>query len=71
MNAIELEHMLRNRGTDYDALIQIHKAHKEFEARVAESFKKFGIEVKLSNRWVQQLHKVYRALESREWECAR
>lgn len=47
---IELEQMLRNRGTDYDALIDIHKAHKEFEARVANSFKQYGIDVKLSNR---------------------
>lgn len=50
MNVTELERMLRNRGTDYDALIQIHKAHKEFETRVADSFRQFGIEVKLSNR---------------------
>lgn len=50
MTVNELEHMLRDRGTDYDALIQIHKAHKEFEARVANSFKQFGVEVKLVNR---------------------
>lgn len=46
----ELERMLRDRGTDYDGLIQIHKAHKEFEARVADSFKQFGVDVKLANR---------------------
>lgn len=56
MTVNELEHMLRDRGTDYDALIQIHKAHKEFETRVANSFEQFGVEVKLVNRWVQQLN---------------
>lgn len=50
LNAEQLEKALRMRGTDYDALMNYHHIHKDFETKVAESFKKFGIEVKLVNR---------------------
>lgn len=46
----ELEKVLRDRGTDYDLLLHYHRIHKEFEQRVANSFKEFGIDVKLVNR---------------------
>lgn len=50
MNDNQLELMLRNRGTDYDALIYSHNLHKQFEKRIAKSFEKMGVEVKLTNR---------------------
>lgn len=50
LNSNELEKVLRNRGTDYEALINYHHIHKDFETKVADSFKEFGIEVKLVNR---------------------
>lgn len=50
LNLTELEGLLRNRGTDYEALMKYHHIHKDFETKVADSFKEFGIEVKLVNR---------------------
>lgn len=46
----ELEKLLCDRGTDFNALVHLHKIHKQFETEVANSFKEYGIEVKLANR---------------------
>lgn len=46
----ELEKMLRARGTDYDLMLYYHQIHKKFEKKIAESFKEFGIDVKMVNR---------------------
>lgn len=48
----ELEQVLRNRGTDYDTLIEYHKLHKSFEAQVADSFRQFDKEIEIVNRSV-------------------
>jgi NAD+ kinase len=50
LNDIELEEKIRNRGTDYDALMYYHKLHKEMEEKVAKSFRELGVEVKVVNR---------------------
>lgn len=50
LTVLQLEKLLRDRGTDYDLLLNYHRIHKEFEQRVANSFKEFGIAVKLVNR---------------------
>lgn len=52
LSVAELEKMLRDRGTDFDALLQYHRIHKEFETTVAESFRRHNIDVKLVNRFV-------------------
>lgn len=50
LTMIQLEKVLRDRGTDYDLLLSYHRVHKEFEKKVADSFKEYGIDVKLVNR---------------------
>lgn len=50
LTAVQLEKLLRDRGTDYDLWLHYHQIHKDFEKRVAESFREFGIDVKLVNR---------------------
>lgn len=50
LTVAQLEQMLRDRGTDYDLLLHYHHIHKNFESKVADSFKEFGIDVKLVNR---------------------
>lgn len=46
----ELEKKIRDRGTDYDVMLNLHTVHKDFEQRIAHCFTKFGVEVKLVNR---------------------
>lgn len=46
----ELEKNIRNRGSDYDVMLNFHTIHKDFERKIAYCFKKFGVEVKLVNR---------------------
>lgn len=50
LTVLQLEKLLRDRGTDYDLLLHYHKIHKDFERKVAESFASFGIDVKCVNR---------------------
>lgn len=50
LNDIELEDKIRNRGTDYDALMYYHKLHKQVEEKVAKCFRELGVEVKVVNR---------------------
>lgn len=50
LNDIELEEKIRNRGTDYDALMYYHKLHKQMEEKVVKSFRELGVEVKVVNR---------------------
>lgn len=51
---VQLEKLLRDRGTDYDLLLYYHQLHKDFERKVADSFRGFGIDVKLVNRLVHK-----------------
>lgn len=46
----ELEEIIRNRGTDYTAMLYYHNLHKDFERKVADSFKHYGVKVELVNR---------------------
>lgn len=46
----ELEHHIRDRGSDYDVMLNFHTIHKDFERKIAQCFNKFGVEVKLVNR---------------------
>lgn len=46
----ELEKNIRDRGSDYDVMLNFHTIHKDFERKIAHCFKKFGVEVKLVNR---------------------
>ncbi|XP_055319411.1 NAD kinase 2, mitochondrial isoform X2 [Sitodiplosis mosellana] len=46
----QLEKLLRDRGTDYDLWLHYHHIHKDFERKVADSFREHGIDVKLVNR---------------------
>ncbi|XP_075165516.1 NAD kinase 2, mitochondrial isoform X2 [Haematobia irritans] len=46
----QLEAKLRDRGTDFDALIYLHNLHKDFERTIVRSFQDVGCEVKLANR---------------------
>uniref|UniRef100_A0A336M694 NAD kinase 2, mitochondrial n=1 Tax=Culicoides sonorensis TaxID=179676 RepID=A0A336M694_CULSO len=50
MNEEELEKFLRNRGTDYEALLYYHNLHKNIEFEVAKGFKDQGVDVKVVNR---------------------
>lgn len=50
LSALQLEKVLRDRGTDYDLWLQYHQIHKDFESKVADSFRESGINVKLVNR---------------------
>lgn len=50
LSVLQLEKLLRDRGTDYDLWLYYHKMHKDFENKVAKSFKSFGIDVKFVNR---------------------
>lgn len=45
-----LEQMIRDRGTDYDAIKYYHQLHKTVEEKVVQSFRAHGIEVKVVNR---------------------
>lgn len=47
----ELEHKIRNRGTDYDKLIYYHNLHKSFESNLVDALKKMGISVRIVNRY--------------------
>lgn len=51
LNANALEQAMRDRGTDYDGLRHHHHIHKGFEKKVADSFRHFGVNVKILNRW--------------------
>ncbi|XP_031630320.1 NAD kinase 2, mitochondrial [Contarinia nasturtii] len=50
LTMIQLEKLLRDRGTDYDLLLHYHRVHKDFEQKVANCFEECGIDVKLVNR---------------------
>jgi len=50
MNTEELEKFLRNRGTDYEAVMYYHNLHKTVEHQVTNAFLKQGVEVKIVNR---------------------
>lgn len=50
LTVVQLEKVLRDRGTDYDLWLHYHRIHKEFERKVADSFRDHGIDVKLVNR---------------------
>lgn len=50
MNAVELEDHIRQRGTDFDALMRYHHLHKTTEHKVIDAFRKQGVEVKIVNR---------------------
>lgn len=50
LTAVQLEKLLRDRGTDYDLWLYYHQMHKDFERKVAKSFQDYGINVKLVNR---------------------
>lgn len=52
LSTVELEKMLRARGTDYQAFVDFHKQQKDYEDSVAKSFQHFGKEVKVVNRLV-------------------
>ncbi|KMY92425.1 NAD kinase 2, mitochondrial isoform X2 [Drosophila simulans] len=46
----QLQQKLRDRGTDVEMVLHLHKVHKDFERRVVQSFQDVGCEVKLSSR---------------------
>lgn len=46
----QLEHKIRERGSDYDAMMKYHYLHKNVETKVVESFENHGIEVMVVNR---------------------
>ncbi|XP_016971278.1 NAD kinase 2, mitochondrial isoform X2 [Drosophila rhopaloa] len=46
----QLQQKLRDRGTDVEMVLYLHKVHKDFERRVVQSFQDVGCEVKLSSR---------------------
>lgn len=46
----ELEHLLRNRGTNYEKLLHYHHLHKSFEQKVADTLRSLEIEVRVVNR---------------------
>lgn len=48
----QLKEVIRNRGSDYDAMQYYHEIHKKFERKVAESFTEHGVLVQLVNRCV-------------------
>ncbi|XP_050743448.1 NAD kinase 2, mitochondrial isoform X3 [Drosophila biarmipes] len=45
----QLQQKLRDRGTDVEMVLHLHKVHKDFERRVVKSFQDVGCEVKLSS----------------------
>lgn len=45
-----LEEKIRNRGTDFDALMHYHHLHKKTEHKVVKCFSDLGVEVKIVNR---------------------
>ena len=49
-NDHELEKKLRNRGTDFEKLMQCHVLHKNFEKNVVDTLCKMGINVEVVNR---------------------
>lgn len=44
------ESILRNRGTDYDALYHYHQCHKSVESTVMKCLQENGIDIKIVNR---------------------
>lgn len=50
LNDLELEEKIRNRGTDFDALMHYHNLHKNVENKVADEFRQMEVEVKVVNR---------------------
>ncbi|XP_017044687.1 NAD kinase 2, mitochondrial isoform X4 [Drosophila ficusphila] len=46
----QLQQKLRDRGTDVEMVLYLHKVHKDFERKVVQSFQDVGCEVKLSSR---------------------
>lgn len=56
LNNRQLEKLLRDRGTDYDLLLNHHRRHKNYTDRVAGSLTEHGIDVRIVNRWDIILH---------------
>lgn len=50
LNDCELKQLLKNRGTDFDKLINFHDAHKMYEENVVSTLKNMGIDVEVVNR---------------------
>ncbi|CAD0206628.1 unnamed protein product [Chrysodeixis includens] len=46
----ELERVLRERGSDYDTMVTIHKRQKAFEELVAKSLREMGHQVEMASR---------------------
>lgn len=47
---IELERILRKRGSDYESMMETHLRQKAFEEHVASSLKKLGLQVEMASR---------------------
>ncbi|CAH0716925.1 unnamed protein product, partial [Brenthis ino] len=46
----DLEKILRQRGSDYDSMISIHREQKAFEENVAKNLKDMGLQVEMASR---------------------
>lgn len=46
----ELERVLRERGSDYETMVNIHKRQKAFEETVAKSLREMGHQVEMASR---------------------
>lgn len=51
LSAVQLERVIRERGTDYDSLLYHHHVHNNFLERVADCFSDAGIDVRIANRY--------------------
>lgn len=50
LNATQLERQIRDRGTDYDSLINYNEQHVDFRMQVVDCFKRNNVEVKMVDR---------------------
>lgn len=50
LSAVQLERVIRERGTDYDSLLYHHHVHNNFLERVADCFSEAGVDVRIANR---------------------
>lgn len=50
LSAVQLERVIRERGTDYDSLLYHHHVHNTFLERVADCFSDAGVDVRIANR---------------------
>ena len=44
------QEILRERGSDVDALLHYHNLNKEFESKIVKSFQELGVETKIVNK---------------------